>query len=223
MALIKNALLSKKAKANVLGANHGTLFNPKGGRPDTSNAAVIRAAKKADQASGAKKPAAAKKPNANSYALQDPDYKSALAGYTTNLTSTKNQAAQNKSDLTADFNTTNARLQDQFKTNNYNQDSDFANRGMFGSGAYAKVHSDATKDQTNQLNDAQDSYTRNSRQIDTDVTNATNLEKQQVQTAKAAAIARAAAKYGITGTASKKTKAAKTAAAVKAAAKKKKK
>jgi hypothetical protein len=180
--------VSKKALKKAAQKSQGKPFVNKG-RPDTSNPKTHKAPAKPGKS----------KPTAESYAAQDPNYRRAVASYRTNLANLKSQNNANKNDLTADYTTTRSRLLQQFDQNNKTQSSDFANRGMFGSGVYAKAKADSSTDQTNQLNDAQDSYNRNARQIDTDTANATTLEQQQEQTAKASAIQRAAAKYGITG------------------------
>lgn len=143
-----------------------------------------------------KKPAA---PTAETYAQQDPDYRRAVAGYRTNLANLRSQRAADQADLTTDYTTTRNRLLEQNTQNDQNQRADFAARGIFGSGVYAKANADREKEATNQLNDAQSSYSRNARTISTDVANATTLERQQEGTAKAAAIRRATAQYGLTG------------------------
>lgn len=198
MALSKKALQNKAQKIYK---------NP--GRPDMGSPVIQqkiadqKAANKAKNAKPGATPAAtakpAKTPTASDYANQDPDYKRALAGYRANLASAQTQSTANQNDLNSDYTTTRDRLLKQFSTDNSTQAADFANRGMFGSGVYAKTNNDSTTGQTNQLNDAADSYNRNSRQISSDSANATQTELQQEQTAKAAAIQRASAKYGLTG------------------------
>jgi hypothetical protein len=173
------------------------------GRHNVSGKAPTQAQAEGKKNPGKKKPAKPAKPappkTANDYALQDPDYRRAIAGYRTNLANMKAQTTANKNDLSQDFTTTRDRLMQSFDQSNKNQRDDFAARGIFGSGVYAKAKTDAQNEQTNQLNDANNSYTRNARQLDTDIANSTTLESQQESTAKAAAIRRAAAKYGITG------------------------
>lgn len=154
---------------------------------------------KAGPKGGAKHPAAPHTPTAEDYANQDPDYRRAVAAYRANLANVRSQTNANKNDLTADYTTTRSRLLENFAQNNKQQQSDFAARGLFGSGVYAKANADRQTGETQQLNDASTSYQRNTRQLNTDLANATNLEAQQESTAKAAAIRRAAAQYGITG------------------------
>lgn len=143
---------------------------------------------------------------AETYAQQDPDYRRAIAAYRSNLENTRSQYSANRNDATTDFTTTRDRLISQHKENQANTNNDFAARGMFGSGVYAKANDDRVKQETAQLDDATTSNSRNLRQLDTDFSNASTLEQQQESTAKAAAIRRASAKLGLTGGSAKAKK-----------------
>jgi hypothetical protein len=197
----KGALKRATKKPNIKNVKVGQGGSDKGrhdvsGTPPKGMGGGSGGKKKPGKKPGKKAPST---PSAEVYAQRDPDYRRAIAGYRTNLANLKTQQNANKSDLNTDYATTRDRLLTGFKQNDTNQRSDFAARGMFGSGVYAKAKTDREKEETNQLNDASSSYTRNVRSINTDVANATNLERQQEGTAKAAAIRRAAAQYGLTG------------------------
>lgn len=200
-------------KAKTL-KNPGTLLkNP--GRP---NVTAVKAITKP-------KPVVTKKPTAQDYASQDPDYRRATAGYQLNLANFTARNNANKNDVNQDYATTRDRLVRQFSEDNSTQNSDFGNRGMFGSGVYAKSHNDQVRKQDEQSNgvngDLEVSRDRNLRNLNFDEADAKSLEQQQEQTAMAGAIQRATAKIGLTGSVGKSSSSTKKpvkASAVKKAA-----
>lgn len=166
---------------------------------------------------------APKIPAIRKYLGMDTDYQRTLNNLNTNLGAYRTQNLNNRRALTADYNTTKNRLTDQQKLDTATQNNDFAARGMFGSGGQAKAANDLTKSYNQQFGDADVSFTRNKTSLLSDLADARRLKTQNAADARAEAIRRRAAQYGITGNPVAKPKATKKASGKKAPVKKGKK
>lgn len=136
-------------------------------------------------------------PDLNKYLALDSDYQRTKSNLSKNLTTAGVRYGQQDKDLTGDYNLTKGRLEREQGNARTTLSNQSASQGLFGSGLYAKSRSKLDTGFAEQFNDASKSYQRNKRDIQNNWQDAKRLSSQQTQQAKADAIRRRAAKYGI--------------------------
>lgn len=145
-----------------------------------------------------KRDAAAKIPSIQRYLGLDTDYQRAAGNLKTNWGTYKARNQGQRRNLVTDFGTTKRRLTEQQTKDRLANTYDSAARGMFGTGLQQNEMNKLNQGYNEQFDDARVSYDRNLNQLRNDFADAERLYTQQVADARAEAIRRRAAKYGIT-------------------------
>lgn len=138
-----------------------------------------------------------KTPSVEKFIAGDDTYANTISDLRANYGLTREATRTNKDNLRADFNTLRSRMRQQQSQDNRSLDSDFAARGMLGSGLELDASTKLDQNYNNQFTDAQQSRNRNLSQLDMDLSAARTLRDQQFQDARLNAIRRRAEKYGI--------------------------
>lgn len=150
------------------------------------------------KAQQAKRTAASKIPSIQRYLGIDADYQRAAGNLKTNWGTYKARNQGQRRNLVTDFDTTKRRLGEQQTKDRLTNTYDSAARGMFGTGLQQNELNKLNQTYNEQFDDSRVSYDRNLNQLRNDFADAERLYTQQVADARAEAIRRRAAKYGIT-------------------------
>lgn len=148
-------------------------------------------------------------PNINKYLAMDADYQRTVNNLNTNLKSYNIKSKANQRNLTADYTTTRSRLNQQQGQDQKSEKSNFASRGLYGSGMQNADMNKLNTGYNQQKGDARVSFNRNKTSLLQDRADAGRLERQQAAEARAEAIRRRASQYSITGNPVAKPKAVK--------------
>lgn len=136
--------------------------------------------------------------NINAYLKTDSDYLRTTSNLKKNLDTAGIRFGQQDKDLVADYNTTKGRLTQERGFAGKDLTNQNAAQGLYGSGLYAAANNRLMNSYAQQFNDAGDSYQRSKRGIQDNWQDTKRLYSQNTGEAKAQAIRRRAAKYGIT-------------------------
>lgn len=147
---------------------------------------------------GKAKPKGPSIPSIQRYLGIDADYQRAAGNLKTNWGTYKARNQGQRRNLVTDFDTTKRRLTEQQTKDRLANTYDSAARGMFGTGIQQNEVNKLNQAYSEQFDDSRVSYDRNLNQLRNDFSDAERLYTQQVADAKAEAIRRRAAKYGIT-------------------------
>lgn len=156
---------------------------------------MMRGNKKyAQQVKDSKNPAK----NINAYLKTDSDYLRTTSNLKKNLDTAGIRFGQQDKDLVHDYNLTKGRLEQEKGFAGKDLGNQNAAQGLYGSGLYAAASNRLNNSYAQQFNDASSSYQRSKRGIQDNWQDTKRLYGQNVGEAKAQAIRRRAAKYGIT-------------------------
>lgn len=137
-------------------------------------------------------------PSITRYLGLDTDYQRAAGNLKTNWGTYKARNESQRKNLNTDYGTTKRRLEEQQTKDRQQNTYDAAARGMFGTGLQQNEMNKLNQSYNEQFDDSRVSYDRNLGQLRNDFADANRLYTQQVADARAEAIRRRAAKYGIT-------------------------
>lgn len=133
------------------------------------------------------------------YLAGDDVYQSVLASLDKNKQLNASNYDYNVQNYQADNDTIKKRLTDQEKKDNSLLDNDYAARGMFGSGLFAKADADLGQSYFDQGEDLALSLKRNLHQLMVDQNSQTSLDEETRRQAELDAITRRAQEFGIFG------------------------
>lgn len=133
------------------------------------------------------------------YLAGDDVYQSILSEIQRNKELSDATYATNSANYNTDAETIKRRLGIKEKEDNALLDNDYAARGLFGSGLFAKADTDLGQSYSDQYTDLATTLQRNLQQLDTDRQSQSALDEQTQRQAEQDAITRRAQEYGIFG------------------------
>jgi len=150
-------------------------------------------------AGGGQDPMGTGDPELDKYLAGDETYQSILASIQRNKDNSKITYDYNVNNLNTDNDTIKRRLAAKEVEDNKLLDSDYAARGLFGSGLFAKADTDLGQSYAEQNTDLATSLARNLQQLLTDQTSQDTLDDTTRRQAQLDAITRRAQEFGIFG------------------------
>lgn len=138
-------------------------------------------------------------PKLDKYLAGDDIYQSVLASLDRNRTANQAQYDYNANNYKTDADTIRRRLAAQEVKDNQLLDSDYASRGLFGSGLFAKADADLGQSYADQYTDLETNLGRNLQQLAFDQDNQNRMDEETRRQAELDAITRRAQEFGIFG------------------------
>lgn len=145
-------------------------------------------------------------PKLDKYLAGDDVFQGILASLNRNRQMNDASLAYNQGNLNADNETIKRRLAEKEVQDNRLLDDDYAARGLFGSGLFAKADTDLGQSYANQYTDLATNLQRNLQQLLTDAEGQNALDEETLRQAQQDAITRRAQEFGILGGPNNSTK-----------------
>lgn len=138
-------------------------------------------------------------PELDKYLAGDDVFQGILASLNRNRQMNESSLAYNQGNLTTDNETIKRRLAEKETQDNRLLDDDYAARGLFGSGLFAKADTDLGQSYSNQYTDLAANFQRNLQQLLSDAEGQNALDEETLRQAQQDAITRRAQEFGIFG------------------------
>jgi hypothetical protein len=138
-------------------------------------------------------------PELDKYLAGDDVFQGILASLNRNRQMNEGSLAYNQNNLTTDNATIQRRLAEQEQKDNKLLDDDYAARGLFGSGLFAKADVDLGQSYSGQYTDLATNFQRNLQQLLSDAEGQNAMDEETLRQAQQDAITRRAQEFGIFG------------------------